>query len=639
MRLRALLFLLAPLATSAQPAAPDSTLGGVTVTAAREAVATREAASRVTVVDREALDASGAATVADALEARTGVFVKRYGPGGLASLSLRGTGAAHALVLLDGHRIADPQLGQLDLGLLPAGVVESVEVAHGAASALYGTDGVGGVVQIRTPRADAPRARLDLRTGAWGERGGSLLLAGGSGPISAVLALDHDEAAGDYLYTDSTRFDPATRTLGVTVPRANADVRRDALFGRLSAEAGRWRGTAGALATDADRGLFAFSGVSQARQRDRALRLWTDHAVRLGATRVQVGGLAQLAALHYLSPASGLDETGETAAASLRLEVDRALALGRSRWHVAAGAELCGGRAEHPSLADAAEETAQAAFASAVGAWGALRAYPALRLDRVAAPTGETLTALSPSLGLNARVLPGLWLKASAGRAFRAPTFNDRFWQPGGDPGLRPERGWTAEAGVVTETRASAWALTAEATAFASGLRDQIVWRPGRFDDGFYWAPQNVGTTRTRGAEVSARLRAGTSRRFAEAGVLATLTDARDRTNPEASSFDQPLLYVPDALVRADLALGLGPVRLDAGLERTGRRATAADGSASLPPATVVGAGLSGRLGLGPAAATLAVRLENLLNADYALVRQYPMPPRHVRVRLTLASL
>ena len=641
MRLRALaLLLLAPLVASAQPtAASDSTLGGVTVTAAREAVPTREAAARVTVVDRAALDASGASTVADALEARTAVFVKRYGPGGLASLSLRGTGAAQTLVLLDGHRIADPQLGQLDLGLLPAGVVESVEVAHGASSALHGTDGVGGVVHVRTPRAAAPRARLDLRTGAWGERGGALLLAGGTRGLSAVVALDHDEAAGDYLYTDSTRFDAATQTLGVVLPRANADTRRDALFGRVSGEAGRWRGTLGALATDADRGLFAFSGASKARQSDRALRLWTDQAVRLGGARIRVGGLAQVASLRYLSPASGLDETGETTAASLRAEVDRALAVGGGRWHLAAGAEVRSGRAEHPSLSDAADETAQALFASAVAERGALRAYPALRFDRVAAPTGETLTALSPQLGLNVRALSSVWLKASAGRAFRAPTFNDRFWQPGGDPGLRPERGWTAEAGVAAETHVGPAALTAEATAFASALRDQIVWRPGRFDDGFYWAPQNVGRTETRGAELSARARLLDGPRTAEAGVLATWTDARDRTDAASSAFDQLLLYVPESLVRADAALGFGPLRFDAGLEHTGERATATDGSASLPPATVVDLGLSGTLAVGPAAATVAVRVENLLDARYALVRQYPMPPRHVRVRLTLTSL
>ena len=56
----------------------------------------------------------------------------------------------------------------------------------------------------------------------------------------------------------------------------------------------------------------------------------------------------------------------------------------------------------------------------------------------------------------------------------RMPTLNDRFWRPGGDPDLRPERGWNADAGL-------AWAparYRIEGPFFASATRDQIVWRP-----------------------------------------------------------------------------------------------------------------------------------------------------------------
>ena len=631
----AALFLLLAAPLWAQTAA--DTLGEVTVTAARTAVATHDAPSRVTVLDAADLEAAGARSVADALEARTGVFVKRYGPGGLASLSLRGTGASQTLVLLDGHRIADPQLGQLDLGLLPAGVVDGLEVAHGAASALHGTDGVGGVVHVKTPRPRGRSARLGLRTGAWGERGASVLVSDGEPGWSAVVALDHDESTGDYLYTDSTRFDAETRTLGVTAPRTGADVRRDALFGKLGYDRGGARGTVGVLATDADRGLFSFSGSGGARQRDRALRVWTDHALEAGWWRLRLGGLGQISSLRYQNAAIRLDDTGRTHAGSLRLEAARALEVGPLLADVTVGGEGRAGRAEHPSLASDATETAQAAFASAVLEVGRVTAFPAVRYDRVAAPTGDALEAVSPSLGLNVQPTrwSGLRVKASAGRAFRTPTFNDRFWMPGGDPALRPERGWTADAGVSLIVAGPRARLDLEGGAFASALRDQIVWRPGRFDDGFYWAPVNVGETRTRGLEASARVRWG----VVEAGGLATWTDATDRTDPESSAFGQPLLYVPDRLVRADLSLEVAGLRLDAGLEHTGRRATASDGSSSLPPVTVLEGGLSASRTLGPGRATLALRVENLLDARYALVRQYPMPPRHLRVRLTLASL
>jgi outer membrane cobalamin receptor len=595
------------------------------------------------------MDAAGALTVADALEARSAVVLKRYGPGGLASLSLRGTGASQALVLLDGHRIADPQLGQLDVSLLPAALVERVEVVHGSGSALYGTDGLGGVIQLRTPTASSTRARLDLRSGAWGERGVGLLLSGRVGDLGAVIALDRDQTDGDYLYTDSTRFDPTTQSFGVTSPRQNADVRRDALFVRISSESGRHDGSLGLWASDAERGLFAASGPAVARQRDRALRLWTDHTLRAGATTVHLGGLAQRSSLRYANPSIGVDDTGETTSASGRLQVDRVWTVAAGAWRLSTGAEARTTQAEHPSLTDTARETAGAVFVSGVLDHGRLILYPALRLDRVATPidTVEVLTALSPQLGLNVQPTGwrGLRLKASAGRAFRAPTFNDRFWMPGGDPGLRPERGWTADVGIIASTRtggrrqpAGGLSVSTEASAFASALCDQIVWRPGRFPDGFYWAPQNIGITRTRGLELSSQIRLANATRFVEIGGLATLTDARDRTDPDASSFDQPLLYVPDRRVRAHAATGWRGLRLDAGLRHTGRRWTQSDGSASLPPVTVLDLGLSGTVELANVSATLAVRAENLTDVRYALVRQYPMPPRHLRLRLTLSS-
>ncbi|GAB5534860.1 MAG: TonB-dependent receptor [Rubricoccaceae bacterium] len=643
MRVRALLLpALVGLATSASAQTASDTLGAVTVTAARVAVATAEAPARVMVLGREAMEAVGASTVADVLEARSAVFLKRYGPGGLASLSLRGTGAAQTLVLLDGHRIADPQLGQLDVSLLPSALVETVEVAHGPGSALHGTDGIGGVIQLRTPVASATRARLDLRTGAWGERGGGLMLSGRAGDFGAIVALDRDFATGDYLYTDSTRFDASSQTFGVTSPRSNADVRRDALFARISRASERHDGSLGVWASDAERGLFAFSGPAVARQHDRALRLWTDHSLRFGTTTVQVGGLAQRSSLQYTNPSIAVDDTGETTSASGRVQLDRVWTVAGGAWRLSGGAEARTARAEHPSLSDTARETASSLFTSGVLDYGRVIVYPALRLDRISTPidTAEVLMALSPQFGLNLQPTRwrGLRLKASVGRAFRAPTFNDRFWQPGGDPGLRSERGWTADVGVMTSVRAGDVSLSAEASAFASALRDQIVWRPGRFPDGFYWAPQNIGTTRTRGLELSSTLRLASATRFAEIGGLVTVADARDRTDPEASSFDQPLLYVPNRLVRAHAATGWRGLRLDLGAQHTGRRWTASDGSASLPPVTVLNLGLAGTLSLPGVAATLAVRAENLLDARYAIVRQYPMPPRHLRLRLTLTS-
>ena len=98
-------------------AAPDTTVALPEVEVEADRAGGQTAEGRLTVLGPEAIEATAAQTVADVLEARTGLFVKRYG-GGLATLSLRGTSSTHTLLLLDGLRIADPQSGQVDLSLL-----------------------------------------------------------------------------------------------------------------------------------------------------------------------------------------------------------------------------------------------------------------------------------------------------------------------------------------------------------------------------------------------------------------------------------------------------------------------------------------------------------------------------------------
>lgn len=639
--MRFLLFLAAvsagPLA--AQPAgsvAPDTTLPAVSVIATRTATAAAEAPARVTVLDAEAIERTGARSVAVLLEARAPVFVKRYGPGGLASLSLRGTGAAQTLVLLDGHRIADPQLGQLDLTLLPTVLLDRAEVLHGAGSALYGTDGIGGVVNLRTVRPDANRLEVVTEAGAWGERAASGLAAVRLGAGGLVVAGEARGVDGDFPY-----FDPSSGLSGETLRRHGADRSLQALYARLSGTRGRTEASAAVWVGDAERGLPGSVGSrpQEERQRDRHVRAWGGVATRFGRKTVRVSGLIQRASLHYRNPALALDDTGRTTLASGEIE---ATSLVGARWLVAGGLTGGVGRAEHPSLADDATESRLGAFVYGTGDLGRLLVYPALRADVYLRPDGveRALATLSPRLGLNLQPLttPAIRLKASVGTAFRAPTFNDRFWQPGGNPDLRPERGWTADLGGHFQRSAA----SAEITLFASRLRDQIVWQPT--GEGYY-APENLRRTRTLGLEASASHRGVRLGHVTLAGGVGyALTDTRDRSRPEASTYNQQLRYVPrhTATAHLDLGLALGSrTALGFGLSGrvTGSRPVRADGSLDLPAAKVLDAHLRARHRFSAFTAVLTLAAENVLDADIEVVRGYPMPPRHLRARLHLARI
>ncbi|MFY2763886.1 TonB-dependent receptor plug domain-containing protein [Arenimonas sp. MALMAid1274] len=199
--LRRSLLALSPLAATAALAAPGPTaaaegdvgLDAVKVTGSRLARGTPEGATPLWVIDREAIDASGDFSVADLLRdlplATTGNFRPQSGSTAqsLATVDLRGLGPNRTLVLVDGRRApTNPMSASFgaDLNAIPLSAVERIEILADGASAIYGADAIGGVVNIIL-RRDFEGAQLRYGRG-WSEAEGgdteemSMLMGGGS---------------------------------------------------------------------------------------------------------------------------------------------------------------------------------------------------------------------------------------------------------------------------------------------------------------------------------------------------------------------------------------------------------------------------------------------------------------------------
>ena len=209
---------------------------------------------------------------------------------------------------------------------------------------------------------------------------------------------------------------------------------------------------------------------------------------------------------------------------------------------------------------------------------------------------------------------------------------NERYWRPGGNPDLRPEHGWAADAGVAFDGRRG----RAELTAFWSRVEDEILWL--RTSQGYY-APRNVRRVHTRGVELSAQLRGRlASRTHIVGGWVATLTDARDRSDPHAASYDRQLRYVPREQLKIFATVYAGKLALDLNTRYVGRRNVTVDGSTQVDPYLVVDGQLRLNAEVAGASVQMALVAENLLDAQYEVLRLYPMPPRHLRVRLRIDS-
>lgn len=131
-------------------------LDKVIVTATRYPIAAAEVVPSSFVIERAEIERSLSPDISDILRFRTGIEFGRYGgPGQTSSMFLRGTDSNHALVLLDGVRINPGTVGGAALQNISPELVDRIEVVKGPRSTLYGTDAIGGVVQIFTKASQA----------------------------------------------------------------------------------------------------------------------------------------------------------------------------------------------------------------------------------------------------------------------------------------------------------------------------------------------------------------------------------------------------------------------------------------------------------------------------------------------------
>ncbi|HEY8119751.1 MAG TPA: TonB-dependent receptor [Myxococcota bacterium] len=149
----------------------------VSVTATRGERNPLDVPAHVTVIDRAAIERSGAASVPDLLRREAGLFVTNTttNPEGFGvearGFQNGGGNGCRTLVLIDGRRANEPDTGCADWTFVPLGDVERIEIVRGPGSAIYGDNAIGGVVEIftRQPGAEGTsRASLDARGGSYG---------------------------------------------------------------------------------------------------------------------------------------------------------------------------------------------------------------------------------------------------------------------------------------------------------------------------------------------------------------------------------------------------------------------------------------------------------------------------------------
>ena len=193
-------------------AATEKTGETVVVTATRIETRVADVLSDVSIVEREDIERSGGATLPEMLGTLPGIQVTRSGGrGSTGTISIHGSNSNHVLILVDGQRVSSATFGTTAIEHIPLEQIERIEVLRGAASGLYGSDAVGGVIQIFT-RASSGTAAPSLSLGAG--RYGTVTASAGYGAqlgatrFNVMLAGEHSDGFGSIKESNGGFFDP-----------------------------------------------------------------------------------------------------------------------------------------------------------------------------------------------------------------------------------------------------------------------------------------------------------------------------------------------------------------------------------------------------------------------------------------------
>jgi len=456
-------------------------LDTVRVTSRSDAELARSTRS-VEVITREDLTRRAARSLSDVLAVALGADAQPRSPA-QADLGLRGSTYNQVVVLVDGVRVSDVQSGHYALDLaVPVALIERIEILRGTGSALYGSDAIGGVVNIVT-RSDASLAELGTRVGSFGGANGHVALGTTSDGTALRLGADVDRSSG---HRDGTDY-------RITQVRGTAE--RAVGGARIAADVGL-----GARQFGAADFYSPYPSYETTRSTTADVRVHAPLSTRLSVDGVvhtrrhsDVFTLKREDPAFYqnthLSWQSGAEGTARFAPTELL--------------RIAAGGELFDARLRSARLGDH-DERREAAFVEATaGRAGSAVLDAGLRGDWSSVVGGFA----SPSVAVSLPIGSSLQLRASSARGFRAPDWTERYYKDPanvGDSTLSVERFTAHEIGA--RIFPVGWA-SADVALFQRRATELIDWaRPTGAPSTTPWRTMNFAAATYRGVEAMVRV-------------------------------------------------------------------------------------------------------------------------------------
>lgn len=586
----------------------------VVVTANRVAVPVTDVIADVTLLDRALLDQAGQSSLRDVLAQQPGVqIVSSGGYRSSTGVFLRGATTSQAIVLIDGVRVGSATTGAASFENMPLERIERIEILRGAASALYGPDAVGGVIQIFTrDPVDGVQLAANVGVGSDGQRQVGASVRGRADAIGYSLGVSQERASGISVITNpaSFSFNPDKDHFDVTSLDAKLSARLSAqhalTFGLIHSnldyqfDGGAFPNPLGLTSLTTDAWARPVLTTASLKWDAQWLPQWKSSLTLGHSDDDSVSEYFRLSD-GVLNARSKFNTTRNqvTWQNDIRLNTDVLTLLAENRTESVDSTTAF--TVTHRDI-----RSLMASYALNRNNWNALLA---LRNDDNSQFGSFNTWALSGGY----KLMPQLRAVASLGTSFQAPSFNQLYFPGFGTPTLTPQRNRGGEVGL----KYTAGTVSAGAVVYYNEI------------EGFINPATNVQSSLgvLRGVTLSLQAQRG------DTHYSASYDYADPRTRPNDLRFVRVARHVLNLNLTQRLGQGsvFGELKLSSNREDNNLSFTGRD---VLPGYALFNVGANWKLRQD---LTLQARVNNLADANYALANGFSTPGRNLFVSLAWA--
>ncbi len=588
---------------------------------------------KVDKIDTITLNQYSSSSLSDILITQTPIYIKTYGQGGLASISFRGTSSNHTGIFWNGFNINSPNLGMTDISLIPVFFFKSIEIQHGGISSVYGSGNIGGSIHLTNNPVFKNYKKTDIgfSIGSFNDLMSDFKFTKSNKKWHSTTGVIIHKLKNNYKFINTEKYGKPYERL------QNGELFQYGIIQELSKRLSKSQFLKASVWYQHSKRQIPPTmtmSSSNAYQIDRTFRSSIQWKKYLKKASFVTRAAFMDEFLRYVNDYNDYDISNDI---DSRFYTKSVIAEIQFKKNIRNHIELNVGSNTSINICDTKAyegvkyQKQLAAFASLV------KDFPKFQwsynINIYKELIDDYKVPFSPSIGLQGKIWNFIYAKLNVSRNYRVPTLNDRYWQPGANENLKPEKSLNQESSIIFKFNKNQKIHYSEFsfTLYNSLIDDWILWYPFNGD---IWKPENIQKVWARGAEIQGKTKIKCKKlliNISEAYTYSKSTNQK-KISDNDNAYKKQLIYVPEHKAFITLRFIYSNIILEYNQTFTGKTYVTRDNKEYLKGYSLSNIKLSKRFNFKKKSIKIQFHINNLLNKNYQSIQYYPMPGRAFKI-------